>query len=185
MHRRAQGDLGELSAMEWLVGAGAHVSIPLGHSPDYDLVADLDGRLLRVQVKTSRCFIRGRWNVALATRGGNQSWTGIVKRFSPERADFLFVHVADGRRWFIPAREIGGGTGVLLGGPKYAGFEVDRGRPFPADLADQTLSSDLPVGFPSGQRDETVNLAAQPSQVRILPPPSALTPAPRSAGRPP
>ena len=26
-------------------------------------------------------------------------------------------------------------------------------------------------GFPSGQRDQTVNLTAQPSQVRILPPP--------------
>ena len=27
-------------------------------------------------------------------------------------------------------------------------------------------------GFPSGQRDQTVNLTAQPSQVRILPPPN-------------
>ncbi len=26
-------------------------------------------------------------------------------------------------------------------------------------------------GFPSGQRDQTVNLTAQPSEVRILPPP--------------
>ena len=26
-------------------------------------------------------------------------------------------------------------------------------------------------GFPSGQRDQTVNLTAQPSKVRILPPP--------------
>jgi PD-(D/E)XK nuclease superfamily protein len=148
VNRRAQGDLGELSAAEWLVGAGASVFIPLGHSPDYDLVADLEGRLLRVQVKTSGYFIRGRWNVALATRGGNQSWTGIVKRFSPERADFLFVLVADGRRWFIPAREIDGGTGIILGGPKYARFEVDPGRPFPAFSTDQTLSSDVPGGVP-------------------------------------
>ncbi len=26
-------------------------------------------------------------------------------------------------------------------------------------------------GFPSGQRDQTVNLTAQPSEVQILPPP--------------
>jgi hypothetical protein len=185
VHRRAQGDLGEVSAVEWLAGTGARVYIPFGHSPDCDLVADLDGHLVRVQVKTSSYSRLGRWEIVLATRGGNRSWSGIVKRFSPERADFLFVHVADGRRWFIPSREIGGATGIRLGGPKYAGFEVDPGRPFPADLADQTLSSDLPVGFPSGQRDETVNLAAQPSQVRILPPPSALTPALRSAAQPP
>ena len=29
----------------------------------------------------------------------------------------------------------------------------------------------LEEGFPSGQRDQTVNLTAQPSEVRILPPP--------------
>lgn len=31
--------------------------------------------------------------------------------------------------------------------------------------------SRLREGYPSGQRDQTVNLAAEPSQVRILPPP--------------
>jgi hypothetical protein len=104
----------------------------------------VDGRLVRVQVKTSRVFRLGRWEISLATRGGNRSWSGVVKRFSPERADFLFVHVAEGRRWFIPSSEVAGGTGILLGGPKYAGFEVDPGRPFPTSLADQTLSSGVP-----------------------------------------
>jgi hypothetical protein len=31
---REQGDLGELSAMEWLASQGAHIYLPLGHSPD-------------------------------------------------------------------------------------------------------------------------------------------------------
>jgi hypothetical protein len=79
----------------------------------------------------------------LATRGGNQSWTGLVKRFTADRADFVFVHVGDGRRWFIPSREVGGETGIRLGGPKYAAFEVEQGRPFPAASADQTLSSNV------------------------------------------
>jgi hypothetical protein len=30
------------------------------------------------------------------------------------------------------------------------------------------------VGFPSGQREQTVNLSAKPSEVRILPPPPIL-----------
>ena len=118
--------------MEWLVSVGAALYMPFGHSPDVDLVADLKGRLVRVQVKTCGVFIRGRWHVSLVTRGGNQSWTGIVKHFGPRRADYLFVHVADGRRWFIPAADVAGGTGILLGGPKYAAFEIDPGRPFEA-----------------------------------------------------
>ena len=50
---RQQGDIGELSAMDWLAAQGAHLYIPVGHSPDIDLIAELDGRLIRVEVKTS------------------------------------------------------------------------------------------------------------------------------------
>jgi hypothetical protein len=142
VHAREQGDLGEASAIEWLTGTGARVYLPFGHSPDCDLVADLDGRLVRVQVKISRCLRNGRWEIVLATRGGNRSWSGLVKHFTADRSDFVFVHVADGRRWLIPSREVGGGTGIRLGGPKYARFEVEAGRPFRAEAAAQTLSSD-------------------------------------------
>jgi hypothetical protein len=129
-HPRQQGDLGEVSAIEWLASVGARVFVPLGHNPDCDLVAEMQGRLLRVQVKTSSFLRAGRWEVVLSARGGNRSWNGVVKRFDPDRSDFLFVHVADGRRWFVPSWHIGAGTAILLGGPKYAPYEVERGRPF-------------------------------------------------------
>jgi hypothetical protein len=129
---KQQGDLGEQSAAQWLWSQGAVVAFPAFHSaPDYDLIADLDGELLRVQVKTCACTTaKGHYVVAICTRGGNQSWNGIVKRFSPTRCDRLFVLVGDGRRWFIPAHAVAGTTAVTLGGPKYAAYEVEPGRPF-------------------------------------------------------
>jgi hypothetical protein len=135
MNPRKQGDLGEFSAIEWLTSRGCPVWLPLGHSPDVDLVAEIEGRLVRVQVKTSTLFVKGRFQVALRTSGGNQSWTGLVKRFSSERCDWLFVLVGDGRRWFIPASEVGGSSGIVLGGPKYAHCEVEPGRPLSQALA--------------------------------------------------
>lgn len=114
--------------MSWLVDQGATVFIPLGHSPDIDLVACMDEQLLRIQVKTSNCIQNDRFSVTLATRGGNQSWSGLVKRFDPSRCDYLFVHVGDGRRWFIPSYAVEGGAGLHLGGPKYAAYEVEPGR---------------------------------------------------------
>jgi hypothetical protein len=135
MSPRRQGDLGELSAMEWLASQGYAVYYPIGHSPDADLIADCGGTLLRVQVKTTRRHRNGRWEVMLCTRGGNQSWNGTTKLFSPARSDRLFVLAADGRRWFIPSSEVGGGTGVVLGGPKYAAFEIETGRRLPSGLA--------------------------------------------------
>ena len=131
MNPRQQGDLGEYSAIEWLASRGYPVFVPIGHSPDVDLVALMDRRAVRVQVKTCRRRVPvNRWDVMLCTRGGNQSWNGLSKRFSSDRCDYLFVLVGDGRRWFIPADVVGGGAGIALGGLNYAGYEVDRGRPF-------------------------------------------------------
>jgi hypothetical protein len=132
---RKQGDAGERSAVQWLWSVGAYVFIPFGHSPDFDLIADLGGRLLRVQVKTTCCFRNGRFELTLATRGGNQSWNGVVKRLDATRCDYVFAHVGNGRRWFIPATELGGCSAITLGGPKYARFEVEPGDPLSARTA--------------------------------------------------
>jgi hypothetical protein len=154
MHWRRQGDLGELPAMEWFAFKAALVCVPVGHSPDFDFVAVMDERLLRVQVKTCTFFRKERWTVCICTRGGNQSWNGIVKRFDSARCDYLFVVVADGRRWCIPSGALDGGTSVALGGPKYADFEVEPGRPLrgPADeeSASTIDSLDSSGGCPSG-----------------------------------
>jgi PD-(D/E)XK endonuclease len=131
MSPRRQGDLGELSAIDWLGGQGYSLYLPLGHSPDIDLVADDGEELLGVQVKTTRQYVNRRWSVMICTRGGNRSWNGVSKLFSPSRCDKLFVLVGDGRRWFIPSEAIVATSGLQLGGPKYAEFEIAPGRPLP------------------------------------------------------
>ena len=137
INRRQQGDLGEASAVEWFVRQGATVSLPLGFSPHYDLLAEVRGIVLRVQVKTATsrfATLAGeeRWDVHIATNGGNQSWTGLAKRFDPRAVDLLFVFVGDGRRWVIPAREVESETSVKLGGPKYSEFEIEASSPIDA-----------------------------------------------------
>jgi PD-(D/E)XK endonuclease len=132
---RRQGDLGEQSAVEWLWSRGYPVWVPIGHSPDVDLVTRIDGRLVGVQAKTSTVWRKGRFEVTICTRGGNQSWSGLVKHFSSKRCDWLFVLVADGRRWFIPSHVVGATSGLRLGGPKYAEYEVEPGRPLTEMLA--------------------------------------------------
>lgn len=178
INRRQQGDLGEASAIEWLTAVGATVFIPFGHSPDVDLVACARGRLVRIQVKTStqRVVTPGgspRCAVSLVTRGGNQSWNGAVKKADLSRFDYLFVHIGDGRRWFIPATVLDGRTSITLGGPKYSEFEIEAGRSLDLHVYGEvrSIESPGPGEYPSGQRTATVNRQAQPSQVRILPPP--------------
>lgn len=182
VNRRVQGDIGELSAMEWLASRGATVWVPFNHSPHIDLMAEWDEHLIRVQVKTST--LRGpvksgeeRWKVAIATSGGNRSWTGLAKKFDATRVDYLFVLVGDGRRWFIPAPFVEAARSIALGGTKYSEFEVERGTSFEELIyggSVNTIAGVPPLAgeCQSGQMDLTVNQAAMPTQVRILPPPS-------------
>jgi hypothetical protein len=152
------------------------------------LIAEVGSRLIRVQVKTSRHEVTstGHFAVQLATSGGNQSWTGTVKTFDRARVDFVFVLVANGRCWFIPASEIEGHRSVHVGGLKYSEFEVKLGPSLAADGHTSGLESTSEQGeYPSGQRGCAVNAMALPSQVRILPPPSSPDdpPGPPAVGR--
>ncbi len=184
VNRRVQGDIGELSAMEWLASQGATVWTPSNHSPHVDLMAEWDDKLIRVQVKTSTFHgaIKSgeeRWKIAIATNGGNRSWTGLTKKFDPAKVDCLFVLVGDGRRWFIPAHLVEAARSIALGGIKYSEFEIDRGTPFEQLVYPGGDSNTIPAftlgECQSGQMDLTVNQAAMPTQVRILPPPSTTT----------
>ena len=121
---RRQGDIGEAYAIKWLAQAGYRIYIPFGHSPDTDLIAESDDGLFRIQVKTCTSWRKDRFEVSVCTNGGNQSWSGKVKLWESDRCDFLFVLVADGRQWFIPADAVKGTTKICLGGPKYSEFEV-------------------------------------------------------------
>jgi hypothetical protein len=53
----------------------------------------------------------------------------VIKLFIPDRYDYLYAHAADGRRWFIPSKDVEGGVSLRLGGPKYAEHGVDPGLP--------------------------------------------------------
>jgi hypothetical protein len=93
------------------------------------LQGDFGDRLVRVGVRRCTSFRQQRWIVSICTRGGNQSWSGFVKRWEADRCEFLFVHVADGRRWWIPSDAIDSRNVVMLGGPKFADYEIDPGLP--------------------------------------------------------
>src|ERR1700744_2338014 len=91
---RGQGERGEKLAAAWFIEQGAAVLVPMLHTlRDFDFVVSWeDGSApQRIQVKTSTLFRNGRWDVAVCTRGGNRSWSGLVKRLDPSKYDALFV----------------------------------------------------------------------------------------------
>jgi hypothetical protein len=95
---RGQGDQGEASAISWLLESGLPVFMPIGHSPDIDLITLIDVQVVRVQVKTSTVFRKNRWDVTVCTRGGatrvGTGWSSISIR--PDTTACLLWWVTDG-----------------------------------------------------------------------------------------
>lgn len=126
LDRSQQGDLGEARAIYELVRLGYYVSTPLHTQVPYDLIADKNGQLFKVQVKTSGFVLREvsqSYQVNLQTTGGNRI-TNTRKLFDAAAVDLLFVMVSDGRCWLIPTSVIKS-TGQLVVGTKlYSGYQL-------------------------------------------------------------
>ncbi len=117
---RIQGDIGLGAAIAYFLGEGYDVAVPLGESQPWDLIIEARGERRvgpeRVQVKTTTFRDpRGQFVVHIATNGGNQSWTGVVRRFDPTLVEWLFVLTDDGDRYLIPSGAISATTALTLG----------------------------------------------------------------------
>ncbi len=103
---KKQGDIGLGAAIAYFTMKGYTVAIPLTDSQQYDLIVDIDGKLSRVQVKTTRFKGRGSYEISLSIKGGNRSSTGKLHRFDRSQVDHLFVLTEDGGSYFIPTSAI-------------------------------------------------------------------------------
>jgi hypothetical protein len=92
MDNKTQGNLAEIAAMYYYRSLGYSVSMPIFEDCHVDLHIQKDGKVKRVQVKSSRCKANsGNYIAALTTSGGNTSWSGISKRIDKDFVDFIFI----------------------------------------------------------------------------------------------
>ena len=74
---KAQGNIGLGEAIAYFMRQGITVSIPINDSQDYDIIADIDGLLSKIQVKTTSCTSAyDVFQVGLRNTGGS---SGTVK----------------------------------------------------------------------------------------------------------
>lgn len=107
LNTKKQGDAGLGVAVGWFAATGYTVAIPLTDSQPYDLIVDRDGRLRRVQVKTTTYRPKGAFAVSLTVKGGNRSGTGKIKKLDPSTVDDVFVLTGDGKMYLIPVEHVG------------------------------------------------------------------------------
>lgn len=106
-----RGNIGMGYAIAKLTELGYNISIPITDSQDYDLIADLAGVLLKVQVKTTSYKDKKSeyYMVALRTKTYNK-----LKSFTDSDCDLLLVLTESGQMYLIPKNEIKVRNGLTL-----------------------------------------------------------------------
>ena len=125
MYLSLQGNMGLGKAIEYFTSHQIPVSLPLNDTQPYDLIADFNGKLQRVQVKTSRSTqTEGKsYSISLRNCGGNR--TGSVRQvlFDNTTCDYLFIYTGANKMYLIPSKIIEAKNSIVVG-IKYSEFEV-------------------------------------------------------------
>lgn len=119
-----QGNLGLGKAIEYFTSHSIPVAIPLNDTQKYDLIADFNGKLQRISVKTSRATENGKsFSVQLRNTGGS-SGNNKIRPFDNKSCDYLFIYTINEEYYLIPSKEVTAINSINVG-PKYYDYLVE------------------------------------------------------------
>lgn len=102
---KQKGNLTELQCLTAFVECGYSVSIPYGDNSKYDFIADIDGRLLKIQVKTASLKNKDENAIKFSCRSTHVNCTGIKsERYSNNDIDY-FATYWNNQCYLVPVNE--------------------------------------------------------------------------------
>ena len=104
MDSKQIGNITELEVLTYITKLGDQVSIPFGDRERYDQIWDIKGKLLKIQVKTSRLSEDSSY-IIFACRS-NTKIQGKIKhsRYTKDEIDY-FATFWNGRCYLVPVEE--------------------------------------------------------------------------------
>ena len=100
---KQKGNLTELQCLTAFIAEGCGVSIPYGDSSKYDFIADIAGKLYKIQVKTSS--LKDENAIHFSCRSTHVNCSGVKnERYSENDVDF-FATYWDNQCYLIPISE--------------------------------------------------------------------------------
>lgn len=108
LNTKQKGNLTELQCITACYLLGYNVSIPYGENSRYDFILDLNGKLLKIQVKTSRLKLsikNPQDAIVFACRSTNTNAHGnTYHRYNKQQIDY-FATYWDNQCYLIPVEE--------------------------------------------------------------------------------
>ena len=100
---KQKGNLTELQCLTAFVNLGCGINIPYGDNSKYDFIADVDGKLLKVQVKTSS--LKDENAIKFSCRTTHVNCKGVKNdRYSSDEVDYFATYWND-KCYLIPIDE--------------------------------------------------------------------------------
>lgn len=110
---KQKGDLAELKVAADLATRGCSVSFPFGEDCDYDLIADFEGILHRVQVKYTESDGKVI-NVRCISHSLTNGKIRRTKHYTADTVDWIAIYDRTSDRcYYLPASELGSGRSML------------------------------------------------------------------------
>ena len=106
MNGKIKGIVTENEVMTELTRHGIDVSIPRGDNAPYDLVADINGRLYKIQVKWPRFRYYGSFALNCTRDIRTKDGAHIHEQYADTDVDY-FATCANGKCYMVPASEVG------------------------------------------------------------------------------
>lgn len=115
-----RGEMSEMEVAVELLKHGCRVSDTIGHSHPYDLIADVDDQLLKIQVKTAKHRNRRKYDIVLQS----------PEKYSPKTVDLFAGYARDEDAvFFFPYSEVNGKrASVTFTPPEEMGSDANRKR---------------------------------------------------------
>lgn len=106
MNPTTKGAMGVGIAIGHFASLGYVVSIPLTDNQNYDLLVEIDGKINKVQVKTTGQIINENYAVELRTICPKKLKSNHIKPFDNTKVDILIVVTENKKIYAIPSLEI-------------------------------------------------------------------------------
>lgn len=98
------GNITELEVMVYITKLGYQVSIPFGDRARYDQIWDINGKLIKIQVKTAHLIGDGEGIEISCKSSTRKRGKNINKKYTSEEIDFI-VSYFEGKCYMIPIHE--------------------------------------------------------------------------------
>ena len=113
---KKKGNLTEMQCMSAFMANNCSVSIPFGDNSKYDFIADVNGKLLKIQVKTASR--RDDESIKFSCRTTHVNCAGVRNvKYTPDDIDF-FATYWNGICYLVPVNECSAEKTLRFGAPK-------------------------------------------------------------------